>query len=110
MQHFADVVDAAANTMAHSRRLRAECRALVEQSRAAREARQRLSVRTTEPHPFAVLSGRRPKRNKLFYKHRWLISRNVVIALRRAGVVCDIIVADHVHEFAASIVCEARKH
>ena len=36
-----------------------------------------------------------PKRNKLFYKNRWLISRHLVIALRRAGVVCDIVVADH---------------
>jgi hypothetical protein len=36
----------------------------------------------------------RPKRNKLFYKNRWLISQHLVIALRRAGVVCDIVVAD----------------
>jgi hypothetical protein len=36
----------------------------------------------------------RPKRNKLIYKNRWLISQHVVIALRRAGVVCDIVVPD----------------
>jgi hypothetical protein len=36
----------------------------------------------------------RPKRNKLSYKNRWLISRHLVIALRRAGVVCDIVVPD----------------
>jgi len=39
---------------------------------------------------------KRPKRNKLFYKHRWLISRDVVAALRRAGVVCEIVVPEHV--------------
>jgi hypothetical protein len=39
--------------------------------------------------------GREPnlrKRNKLFYKHRWLISVNMVAALRRAGVDCNIVV------------------
>ena len=35
---------------------------------------------------------KRPKRNKLFFKNRWLISANIVTALRRAGVDCDIIV------------------
>jgi hypothetical protein len=35
-----------------------------------------------------------PKHNKLFYKNRWLLSQHLVIALRRAGVVCDIVVAD----------------
>jgi hypothetical protein len=38
--------------------------------------------------------GARRKRNKLSHKNRWLISRHLVIALRRAGVVCDIVVAD----------------
>jgi len=38
---------------------------------------------------------RRPKRSKLFYKHRWLVSVDVVTALRRAGVVCDIVVPGH---------------
>ena len=37
----------------------------------------------------------RPKRNKLVYKNRWLLSQHLVIALRRAGVVCDIVVQDH---------------
>jgi hypothetical protein len=35
-----------------------------------------------------------PRRNKLSYKDRWLISRDVVAALRRAGVACNIIVPD----------------
>jgi hypothetical protein len=34
---------------------------------------------------------RRPKQNKLVYKNRWLISINIVAALRRAGVICDIV-------------------
>jgi hypothetical protein len=38
---------------------------------------------------------KRPKRNKLFFKNRWLLSQHLVIALRRAGVVCDIVVPDH---------------
>ena len=37
------------------------------------------------------MTERPPKRNKLVYKDRWLISVNIVAALRRAGVVCDII-------------------
>jgi hypothetical protein len=36
--------------------------------------------------------ARRSKRNKLVHKNRWLISVNVVAALRRAGVDCDIVV------------------
>jgi hypothetical protein len=36
----------------------------------------------------------RPKRNKLFFKNRWLLSQHLVIALRRAGVECDIVVED----------------
>jgi hypothetical protein len=35
---------------------------------------------------------RRPKSHKLSYKNRWLISRDIVAHLRRAGVVCNIIV------------------
>jgi hypothetical protein len=34
---------------------------------------------------------RPPRRNKLVYKNRWLISVNIIASLRRAGVVCDII-------------------
>jgi hypothetical protein len=44
----------------------------------------------TEPRKPRV----RPKRNKLSYKNRWLISCHLVKALRRAGVVCDIVVPD----------------
>jgi hypothetical protein len=40
--------------------------------------------------------GRRPRRNKLVYKNRWLLSVNIVAALRRAGVACDIIVPSEV--------------
>jgi hypothetical protein len=39
---------------------------------------------------------RRPKRNKLSYKNRWLISRHLVMHLQRAGVVCDIIVPENI--------------
>jgi len=35
------------------------------------------------------------KRNKLFYKNRWLLARHLVLALQRAGVDCNIIVPDH---------------
>ncbi len=38
--------------------------------------------------------ARKAKRNKLAYKHRWLISRDIVAALGRAGVECDIIVPE----------------
>ncbi len=31
------------------------------------------------------------KRNKLVFKNRWLISVDIVAALRRAGVTCDIV-------------------
>ena len=45
-----------------------------------------------EPGPVAQRRRKRPpKRNKLVYKDRWLISVNIVAALRRAGIVCDII-------------------
>ncbi len=38
-------------------------------------------------------NGPKPvKRNKLVFKNRWLISVDVVAALRRAGVNCDIII------------------
>jgi hypothetical protein len=35
---------------------------------------------------------RPPRGNKLAFKNRWLISVDVVAALRRAGVNCDIVV------------------
>ncbi len=34
---------------------------------------------------------RKPKPNKLFFKHRWLLSRDIVASLARAGVDCNII-------------------
>ena len=39
---------------------------------------------------------RQQKSNKLKYKNRWLISRDVVAHLRRAGVVCNIIVPERI--------------
>src|SRR5208337_4865334 len=33
-----------------------------------------------------------PRRNKLAFKNRWLISVDIIAALRRAGVICDIVV------------------
>jgi hypothetical protein len=62
------------------------------------ESRRRLDAlgaRAPEPKiPVPRNPRRQPKRNKLSFKDRWLISVNVVAALRRAGVVCDIVVAD----------------
>jgi hypothetical protein len=37
-----------------------------------------------------------PKRNKLLYKNRWLLSRHLVAHLRRAGIVCNIIVPENI--------------
>jgi hypothetical protein len=42
--------------------------------------------KTAEPH--------RRSSSKLRHKNRWLISRDVVAHLRRAGVVCNIVVPD----------------
>jgi hypothetical protein len=39
---------------------------------------------------------KRTSRNKLLYKNRWLISRHLVTHLRRAGVVCNIIVPESI--------------
>jgi hypothetical protein len=39
---------------------------------------------------------RRPTSNKLKYKNRWLISRDVVAHLRRAGVVCNIVIPERI--------------
>jgi hypothetical protein len=46
--------------------------------------------------PQSAISIREPsrkpsQRNKLVFKNRWLISVDVVAALRRAGVACDIV-------------------
>jgi hypothetical protein len=41
--------------------------------------------------PFSAPGLTRFRRNKLAFKNRWLISVDVVAALRRAGVVCDIV-------------------
>jgi hypothetical protein len=79
----------------------AEMRDAVKQSRMAvarsYQVLERLSACAGEP-PMVAKRARpkRPKRNKLFYKHRWLISRDVVAALRRAGVVCGIVVPEQV--------------
>jgi hypothetical protein len=45
--------------------------------------------------------GARREHNKLVYKNRWLISRHLIIALRRAGVVCDIVVPDRCESVAS---------
>ncbi len=39
---------------------------------------------------------RKPKQNKLVFKNRWLVARDVVAALQRAGVSCDIIIPEYV--------------
>jgi hypothetical protein len=39
---------------------------------------------------------RRPTSNKLKYKNRWLISRDMVAHLRRAGVDCNIVVPERI--------------
>jgi hypothetical protein len=48
-----------------------------------------LKTKSAEPQ-------RRPKNHKLKYKNRWLISRDVVAHLRRAGVDCNIIVPERI--------------
>jgi hypothetical protein len=64
-------------------------RVLIEQSRTLMA---QLSA-AAEPGPAALRRGPKVrKRNKLFYKHRWLVSASVVAALRRAGVDCNIVV------------------
>ena len=48
--------------------------------------------KNADPHATAQRKQKKqPKRSKLHYKNRWLISVNVVAALRRAGIDCDII-------------------
>jgi hypothetical protein len=77
-------------------RLNADLLDAIDRSRELLAQTQRLldAVHSIElPHrPLPRQARQRPKRNRLHYKHRWLISANVVAALRRAGVDCDIIV------------------
>ncbi len=69
----------------HTRPLKEEARMLLrEPPRRATTLRQSL---TAMPAP----TGRSSRRTKLAYKNRWLISVDVVAALRRAGVDCDIL-------------------
>jgi hypothetical protein len=59
-----------------------------------RNPQQERAVPTVAPHPRAPAPPRESRtfrRNKLAFKNRWLISVDVVAALRRAGVVCDIV-------------------
>jgi hypothetical protein len=67
---------------ARSRQLLAESRRLLARSAAA------APPEATPPR------RKRPKRNKLSFKNRWLVAADVFAALRRAGVACDIIVPD----------------
>lgn len=49
------------------------------------------AVPTHATPPVAVGGARTFPRNKLAFKNRWLISVDIVAALRRAGVICDIV-------------------
>jgi len=56
---------------------------------------QPMEARATLPEPAVSLPRPRtptPRRSKLSFKNRWLISVDVVAALRRAGVTCDIVI------------------
>src|SRR5262245_16511870 len=76
----------------------ADLEAAIEQSRSQRAQRQQTRERLVDPSatvcaPPAACRPRDekrkpPKRNKLLYKNRWLISPNIVNALGRAGVEC----------------------
>lgn len=76
------------------RRLKSDAERECRRSQALIAEARRLLERMTE-HPASppseVREPIRPRRNKLFYKHRWLISANMIAALRRAGVDCNIV-------------------
>jgi len=59
------------------------------------QGEQPMEARATLPEPTVSIPRSRaptPKRSKLAFKNRWLISVDVVAALRRAGVNCDIVI------------------
>jgi hypothetical protein len=82
--------------VAHSKTLRAKVEDDVRQSRRqVADAPRPVERKPGDTGEAGTLAQRRhnrpPKRNKLVYKNRWLISVNIVASLRRAGVACDII-------------------
>lgn len=73
----------------------AQPRNLAEQIPIGSQCGQVRDVGVSQPHPATSAQQSTvppPKRNRLFYKNRWLISRDMVASLRRAGVECDIVV------------------
>jgi hypothetical protein len=86
----------ARDLVAHSKTLRAKVEDDVRQSRRqVADAPRPVERKPGDTGEAGTLAQRRhnrpPKRNKLVYKNRWLISVNIIASLRRAGVVCDII-------------------
>jgi hypothetical protein len=80
---------------ARSAQLCAHTQEVLEQSRRAlAESRRTLERLASALEPRLPAPRTKPKRNKLSYKNRWLISPNIVNALRRAGVECNILVPD----------------
>ena len=58
------------------------------------QCEQLVEPRASSPQPKTTLPELGPgarKRSKLVHKNRWLISVDIVAALRRAGVNCDIV-------------------
>ena len=85
--------------VAQSRRTIAALNVVLRESQEARARSRQLFSSMEHEAPPEMAAAReqrsRRKRSKLFYKHRWLVSANMIVALRRAGVVCDIVLPDH---------------
>ena len=82
-------------TIARVQATRADVASERDRSRALIAEARRLLARIAERSPSNPIDARkpmRPKRSRLSYKHRWLVARDVVVALRRAGVDCNIVV------------------
>jgi hypothetical protein len=96
------VVDSRA-LLARSAALLAETYVAISRGRTAiANSRRLLAIDAGVPAPETVRPDRRERRkhNKLVYKDRWLISCDVVAALRRAGVICNIMVVDEEGQLA----------
>jgi hypothetical protein len=86
-------------SMAQSRQTVAQLREVCARSREAklcsqelRRSRQAQLIVDAGREPEVRVRNKRARPNKLVYKDRWLISCDVVAALRRAGVICSIVV------------------
>jgi hypothetical protein len=72
-----------------------DCKRIIPRKSEAAETSRASEDSPARPATGGRKSRARPRRNKLSYKNRWLLSQHLVIALRRAGVVCNIVVQDH---------------